>query len=53
MVRSAFHRPQKSASCFLTPTLHFRYFERALKKELSGFHEGKVWHSGIENQKSD
>jgi predicted CoA-substrate-specific enzyme activase len=40
MVRSAF-TDQKIRELFLTPTLHFRYFERALKKELSAFMKEK------------
>ncbi len=40
MVRSAF-TDAKIRELFLTPTLHFRYFERALKKELSGFMKEK------------
>lgn len=40
MVRSAF-TDTKIRELFLTPTLHFRYFERALKKELSGFMKEK------------
>ena len=33
---------RKSARNSLTPTLHFRYFERALKNELSAVYEGKI-----------
>ena len=40
MMRSAF-TDQKIRELFLTPTLHFRYFERALKKELSAFMKEK------------
>ncbi|MBK7174127.1 MAG: CoA activase [Bacteroidales bacterium] len=40
MVRSAF-TDSDSRDKFLTPTLHFRYFERALKKELPGFMKEK------------
>ena len=40
MVRSAF-TDTKIRELFLTPTLHFRYFERALKKELSAFMKEK------------
>lgn len=40
MVRSAFG-DKKVRELFLTPTLHFRYFERALKKELSAFMKEK------------
>ncbi len=40
MVRSAFPE-SKIRGLFLTPTLHFRYFERALKKELSAFMKEK------------
>ncbi len=36
MVRAAFTNPNTRYR-FLTPTLHFRYFERALKKELPAF----------------
>ena len=40
IVRSAF-TDKKIRGLFLTPTLHFRYFERALKKELSAFMKEK------------
>jgi len=40
MVRSAFN-DSAIREKFLTPTLHFRYFERALKKELSEFMKQK------------
>lgn len=40
MVRSAYSDADIK-SRFLTPTLHFRYFERALKKELSEFMKEK------------
>jgi predicted CoA-substrate-specific enzyme activase len=40
MVRSAYTDIDIRAR-FLTPTLHFRYFERALKKELSEFMQEK------------
>ncbi len=40
MVRSAF-TDEKIRDKFLTPTLHFRYFERALKKELPQFMKEK------------
>jgi predicted CoA-substrate-specific enzyme activase len=40
MVRSAFP-DEKIREKFLTPTLHFRYFERAMKKELSAFMKDK------------
>ncbi|MBK7030632.1 MAG: hypothetical protein IPH45_16130 [Bacteroidales bacterium] len=40
MVRIAF-TDSDSRDKFLTPTLHFRYFERALKKELPGFMKEK------------
>jgi predicted CoA-substrate-specific enzyme activase len=40
MVRSAFSDVQIREK-FLTPTLHFRYFERALKKELPQFMKEK------------
>lgn len=40
MVRSSF-TDIKIREMFLTPTLHFRYFERALKKELSSFMKEK------------
>lgn len=46
MVRSAF-TDDEIRKKFLTPTLHFRYFERALKKELPAFMKEKfgisVW----------
>jgi predicted CoA-substrate-specific enzyme activase len=48
MVRSAF-TDAKIRELFLTPTLHFRYFERALKKELSAFMKEKF---GIPESKS-
>ncbi len=40
IVRSAF-TDKKTREMFLTPTLHFRYFERVLKKELSVFMKEK------------
>ncbi|HSO85777.1 MAG TPA: acyl-CoA dehydratase activase-related protein, partial [Draconibacterium sp.] len=40
MVRSAF-TDAKIRELFLTPTLHFRYFERVLKNELSSFMKEK------------
>ncbi|MBK6963529.1 MAG: CoA activase [Bacteroidales bacterium] len=40
MVRSAF-ADHSIRERFLTPTLHFRYFERALKKELTQFMKDK------------
>ncbi|KAF0236291.1 MAG: CoA-substrate-specific enzyme [Prolixibacteraceae bacterium] len=40
IVRSAF-TDTKIRRLFLTPTLHFRYFERVLKKELSAFMKEK------------
>jgi predicted CoA-substrate-specific enzyme activase len=49
MVRSAF-TDTKIRELFLTPTLHFRYFERALKKELSGFMKEKF---GIPESKTN
>ncbi len=48
MVRSAF-TDAKIRELFLTPTLHFRYFERALKKELSAFMKEKF---GISESKT-
>ncbi len=48
MVRSAFTDPSIREK-FLTPTLHFRYFERVLKKELSAFMKEKF---GIPVKKS-